>query len=202
MEGFLNEVVEWEKFELSIDTQIFNKEIILKSSHTFLDKGYFFFRLDDNKNIIVQFTLKDWIKENAKKIISDYSDELLNNSLRETIFEENKDIRTEIITTALQNSLREAELPNTWTWYENMEENYFDNGWSSNQWWNDNQIDFDKDIDDILKEIENDPELKIDEDEIEKILKEIEEETLAEEIEPAITINKDAIAEMKEKFKK
>jgi Ca2+-binding EF-hand superfamily protein len=40
-----------------------------------------------------------------------------------------------------------------------------------------NQIDFDKDIDEILREIENDPDLKIDEEEIEKILKEIEEET-------------------------
>jgi CBS-domain-containing membrane protein len=45
---------------------------------------------------------------------------------------------------------------------------------------NGNQIDFDKDIDEILKEIENDPELKIDEEEIERILKEIEEETASE----------------------
>jgi hypothetical protein len=40
-----------------------------------------------------------------------------------------------------------------------------------------NEIDFDKDIDEILKEIENDPDLKIDQEEIERILKEIEEET-------------------------
>ncbi len=38
-------------------------------------------------------------------------------------------------------------------------------------------IDFDKDIDEILREIENDPELKIDEDEINRILAEIEAET-------------------------
>ena len=204
MEAFLNEVLDWEKFELLIDTKIFNKEIILKSSHTFLDKWYFFFKLDDNKNIIVQFTIKDWVRDTAKKIISDYSDELLNNSLREIIFEENKEIRTEIITSALENSLREAELPNNWTWYDSIEDNYFDNWSSCDGGWKDNQIDFDKDIDDILKEIENDPELKIDEAEIDKILKEIEEEAEEEtaNVESPIVVDKNAVAEMKEKFKK
>jgi len=65
-----------------------------------------------------------------------------------------------------------------------------------------NQIDFDKDIDEILKEIENDPDLKIDEEEIEKILKEIEEETEKEDVKPEITVNLDAVKNMKEKFKK
>lgn len=36
------------------------------------------------------------------------------------------------------------------------------------------QIDFDRDIDEILREIENDPELKIDETEINRILEEIQ----------------------------
>ncbi|MDP2395742.1 MAG: hypothetical protein Q8S84_02165 [bacterium] len=51
-----------------------------------------------------------------------------------------------------------------------------------------NQIDFDKDIDDILKEIENDPDLQINEEEIARILKEIEEESNSEE-KPQIMIN-------------
>jgi len=63
-----------------------------------------------------------------------------------------------------------------------------------------NQIDFDKDIDEILKDIENDPELKIDEEEIDKILKEIEEET--EQSPPTITIDAEAIKKAKEQFKK
>jgi hypothetical protein len=67
---------------------------------------------------------------------------------------------------------------------------------------NSNQIDFDKDIDEILKEIENDPDLKIDEAEIEKILKEIEEETESEIQKPEIKIDVDAFKNMKEKFKK
>jgi transposase len=39
------------------------------------------------------------------------------------------------------------------------------------------QIDFDKDIDEILKEIENDPDLQIDEEEIQRILEEVEQES-------------------------
>ena len=35
-----------------------------------------------------------------------------------------------------------------------------------------NQIDFDKDIDQILKDLENDPDLKIDEEEIEELIEE------------------------------
>jgi CBS-domain-containing membrane protein len=65
-----------------------------------------------------------------------------------------------------------------------------------------NKIDFDRDIDDILKEIENDPELKIDEEEIEKILREIEEET-GNDIEdntPVIKLDTDAVKKAKENF--
>jgi CBS-domain-containing membrane protein len=52
------------------------------------------------------------------------------------------------------------------------------------------EINFDKDIDEIIKEIENDPDLQIDEDEIQQMLREIEEETASEEIEkPVIKID-------------
>lgn len=50
------------------------------------------------------------------------------------------------------------------------------------------QIDFDKDIDEILREIENDPDLKVDESEIEKILQEIEQETAAMK-KPSLQVN-------------
>jgi CBS-domain-containing membrane protein len=64
-----------------------------------------------------------------------------------------------------------------------------------------NQIDFDKDIDEILKEIENDPDLKIDEEEIERILKEIEDETEnMEEEKPKITLDPNAFSDVKKKF--
>lgn len=64
----------------------------------------------------------------------------------------------------------------------------------------DDQIEFDKDIDDILKEIENDPDLKIDEEEIEKILKEID--SWSDHQKPSIKLDTSALNEAKNMFKK
>jgi len=164
MEAFLNEVIKWEKFELIIDTKIFSKNIILKTAYIFLDRGYFFFKLDDNWNIVLQFTKRDENNEDVKSIIADFSDELLSTLLRDTLEKDNKDIREKIVWAAIANSLDT-------NWFTSFNTDNCNN----NQ--EDQKIDFDKDIDEILKEIENDPELKIDEEEIEKILKEIEEET-------------------------
>jgi len=191
MEAFLNEIIEWEKFELTIDTKIFSKEIILKTAYVFLDRWYFFFRLDWG-NIILQFTKRENNNEKPKLIIADFSDELLSTLLRDTLEKENKDIREKIVWAAIANSID----PN---WFTSINT---DNNWNNNQ--ENNQIDFDKDIDDILKEIENDPELKIDEEEIEKILKEIEEETEneLEETKPIIQLDPEAIKKAKEHFKK
>ncbi len=198
MTEFLKETKKWKKFELLIDYKIYSKEIILRTAYLFLDKWYFFFKEDEDKNLVLQFTLKPWVKDKLENIISDFSDELLNTQLRATIAQENKEIRNEVIKSAIQNSLREAELPNDWKWYDQAEDNYFD--WP---WWDSGQIDFDKDIDEILKEIENDPELKIDEEEIEKILKEIEEESKQEEEQkPEVKLNIDAAKKAKENFKK
>lgn len=63
-----------------------------------------------------------------------------------------------------------------------------------------NAIDFDKDIDEILKEIENDPELKIDEAEIERILAEIEAETQSELKQKAPTIDPNKLKDVKKNF--
>ncbi len=191
MEAFLNEVVDGEKFELTIDTKIFSKEIVLKTAYVFLDRWYFFFKMDNNWNIILQFTRKEENKEDPKKIITDFADELLSTLLRDTLEKDNKDIREKIVWAAIANSLDS-------NWFTSIDT---DNMWNNQE---NNQIDFDKDIDEILKEIENDPELKIDEEEIEKILREIEEETEneIEEIKPNITIDPEAVKKAKENFKK
>lgn len=188
METFLKEEIAWEKFELLIDTNIFSKEIILKAAYNFLDRGYFFFKLDDEKNIILQFTKRDENKESPEMIIADFSDELLSVLLRDNLEKENKDIREKIVWAAIANSLDSNSFVSLDT--------------DRKQWDNfeTNQIDFDKDIDEILREIENDPDLKIDEEEIERILKEIEEETESENnIE--IRLDVKAAKEQKKKFK-
>lgn len=185
MEQFLRKQIDWDKFELTIDTNIFNKDIILKSAYNFLDKGYFFFKFDENKNIVLQFTKKVWVNFDAETIILDFSDELLSVYLRDKLEHDNKEIREKIVGAAIANSLDT--------------EHFVEIDMTNNQ--EQNQIDFDKDIDEILREIENDPELKIDEEEIERILKEIEEETESEIIEkPSITLDPNAVKNAKEKF--
>jgi len=58
MESFLNKTVDGNKFELTIDTKIFNKDLVLKTAYSFLDLGYFFFKLEEN-SIILQFTARN-----------------------------------------------------------------------------------------------------------------------------------------------
>lgn len=185
MENFLNQVIEWYKFELVIDKNLFNKDIVLKSAYNFLDRGYFFFKLDKKENIILVFTKREENSEKVEDIISDFSDELLSVYLRDKLEKENKTIRETIVWSAIANSLDSSNFVQMDT--NNNKET--------------NQIDFDKDIDDILREIENDPDLKIDEDEIERILKEIEAESSFEE-KPSITIDVNAVKKAKEQFNK
>nr|MDD3720139.1 His-Xaa-Ser system protein HxsD [Candidatus Gracilibacteria bacterium] len=185
MENFLREIIEGNCFELLIDKDIFSKDIVLKASYNFLDKGYFFFKLDENRNIILQFTSKAGVVESPERIIGDFSDELLSVYLRDKLEHDNKEIRERIVWAAISNSIDSKGFVNINT--DSQEQN---------------QIDFDKDIDEILKEIENDPELKIDEEEIEKILKEIEEETesMNDNSRPTITLDTNSIKDVKKKF--
>ena len=187
MENFLNKIVDWNKFELLIDKNIFDKDIVLKAAYNFLDKWFFFFKLDSNWNIILVFTKREEIKEKSEEIIANFSDELIAVYLRDKLEKENKTIREAIVWTAIANSLDSNNFVNLNT-NNNVEQN---------------QIDFDKDIDDILREIENDPDLKIDEEEIEKILREIEEETSSMEDEkPTFKVDPEAVKKAKEKFNK
>ncbi len=186
MTKFLSEVIEWQKFELLIDSQIFPINIVLKASYNFLDKGYFFFKYDENKNIILVFTKKEDVKLKHETIIWDFSDELLSVLLRDKLEVENKYIRETIVWAAIANSIDTNNFVSLDTNQANTANN---------------QIDFDKDIDEILREIENDPDLKIDEDEIAKILAEIEEESKNFDIpEPTITLDTNAIKDVKAKF--
>jgi His-Xaa-Ser system protein HxsD len=122
-----------------------------------LDRAYFLFKQTDS-TCIVQIHPKDDQGWSAEKFALEYSDELLATALRIKVETDNKIVRETIVRRALGSY---ADLPHFTTIAPN----------------NSNQIDFDKDIDEILKEIENDPDLKIDEEEINRILAEIEAET-------------------------
>ncbi len=187
MSHFLKEVAWKNSFELLIDTQIFAKNIILKAAYNFLDLGYFFFRFDAHKNIVLEFYPKEWTKKLPETIIWDFSDELLAVYLRDTLERENKVIREAIVTKAINGPLDMQNFVSLDTDAQNNTQN--------------NQIDFEKDIDEILREIENDPDLKINEEEIEKILREIEQETQSLK-KPSIQVDIEALTDVKNMFKK
>jgi hypothetical protein len=112
---------------------------------------------------------------------------MLNVYLRDALEKDNKEIREAIVNTALNST---------------FDANNFVSIDTDNKG-NNSQIDFDKDIDEILREIENDPDLKIDEAEIERILKEIEEESKMEATESdkkEITLNPKNAKDAKKRF--
>ena len=183
MSNFLQISTEGNVAELLIDTEIFPKEIILKAAFNFLDRGYFFFRVDENKNMILELTKRAENTENLEKIIENFSDTLLETYLRDKLEKDNKIIREAIVTKAINGPLDYNNFVSL-----DVDENF-----------EQNEIDFDKDIDEILAEIENDPDLKIDEAEIEKILAEIEAES--ENFKPKVSLNIDAVKQTKENFK-
>lgn len=159
MKNFLSKNTENGKLELLIDTTLFSSQIAMKAAYCFLDKAYFFFYTHDTASLLVQITPKEWQWWDAEKFALEYSDELLSYTLRLQVETENRVVRETIVRRALGSY---ADLPN-----------FVAGDPSSSHAW---QIDFDRDIDEILREIENDPELKIDEDEISRILAEIEAE--------------------------
>ncbi len=173
------------KYEFFIDWTLFHSDIAMKAAYNFLEDAYFFFRFDENKNIILQITLKPNSRKTIENVIGDLSDEILSVYLRNKLEIDNKDIREKIVWAAIANSIDKKWFVALNT--DKKEEN--------------TMIDFDRDIDEILKEIENDPDLKIDEEEIARILKEIEEETgKFETSKPQITLNPNAIKDVKAKF--
>ncbi len=160
MKNFISKNIENGRVELLIDTTLFAPHIAMKAAYAMLDTAYFFF-YTSNAGLIVQITPKEWQEWDAERFVLEYSDELLAYVLRVQVETENKAVRETIVRRALGSY---ADLPNFAS---------IDTGATPQKW----QIDFDKDIDEILREIENDPELKIDEEEINRILAEIEAET-------------------------
>lgn len=102
MSSFLKESVTGKSFELLIDAQMFPKNIVFKAAYNFLDKGYFFFRFDQDRNIILEFTRKEGIEIDPKNIIGEYADELLDVFLRDKLEKENRVIREAIVTKAIE----------------------------------------------------------------------------------------------------
>ena len=181
---FLSKTLENNRLELLIDGEIFSHHIVMKAAYTFLDRAYFFFRKEGN-NIYVQIHPKEWQRWSSETFALEYSDELLATSLRDKLEKDNKEIRETIVKRALASyadvaNFRSIEVPAIA--------------------WNLKSIDFDKDIDEILKEIENDPDLNIDESEINRILMEIDADSKNIKPSKVSKLDPNKVKNAKEKF--
>lgn len=159
METFFTKNIENGRLELAIDISIFPIDTVMRAAYTLLDRAYFFFRTRDN-GVVVQIQPKEGQLWTAEKFALEYSDELLATLLRDKLEHDNKEIREAIVKRALGSFLDEDNFRSVDTTQLNK-----------------NSENFDRDIDSILAEIENDPNLKIDETEIDRILSEIQAET-------------------------
>lgn len=174
MDFLIQKEVSGDMFELVIDTKIFSKNIVLKTAYNFLDLWYFIFAMV-GKNIKVQCKKKAECHIDSEEIILKFCDELLNVYLRSELEKDNKVIREEIITAALSWSID----MNNYVEIDIKKENST----------------LENEIENILKELENDPELKIDEDDIKKLLGEIEWKKTTESI-----LNVNNLNDVKKKF--
>jgi hypothetical protein len=105
--------------------------------------------------------------------------------LRDKLEKDNKVIRELIVEKAINGPLDE------WNFVQGLEENQ-----------KNNETNFDSDINDILADIENDPELEINTQEIESLLNEVENEETSKVVKPNIPLNIDALWDVKKQFKK
>lgn len=183
MHPFLSQNSLNNRLELLVDGLLFSDIIAMKAAYGFLDRAYFFFRKDGN-NTIVQICPKVDQRWSSEVFALEYSDELLATTLRDKLEKDNKNIRETIVKRALASY---ADVPN----------------FRSIEAWEDQapkQIDFDKDINEILREIENDPDLKIDEEEINRILAEIEAENQEMQIPKVPKLDPNKLKDAKAKF--
>jgi His-Xaa-Ser system protein HxsD len=175
MQTFLKTEQDGNRVEFLVDTNIFSLSSILKASYMFLDVAYFFFRKDEQGNVVVQVTRKGDTGIAPESLIRDYSDELLATVLRENLERDNKEIRETIVKTALGGyaDVRGHTSVNTNQYSQNL-------------------IDFDKDI-------ESDPDLQIDQAEIDAVLKEIESSE-SKRKNGSVTIDPNKVKDAKAKF--
>ncbi len=165
MENFIRNIEKWKfDIEMVVDWKIFDKKTILRAAYELVDKVYMFFKKDWDE-FIVQFKLKD---KNLKldDVVNTFWEELVFHNLRAQIDKKTWKMKQRIIETALGYSLSLEDIK------EDLERII---PWSVD-WWGKWQEANQKSIDEIMKEIESDPDFEDDKDEILWILKEINEE--------------------------
>lgn len=162
------------EIEYLIDWEIFEINTVMKAAYELVDKVYMFFSKQWN-DMIAQFSLKDKNLD-LEEIVKSFWEELVYHKLRYDIDKKYWKTREKILNTALWFwvSLEEikTDLDNISTYYQRLNQT--------------NEIDDlppepeKRSIEDIVKDIESDPDFEEDKDEIISILREIEEESTEE----------------------
>jgi len=171
MQQFIKKIEKWPyEVEMLVDGKIFNDKVVLKAMYELVDKVYMFVKTkwDD---YIVKFKLKPNINEKIEDIVNTFWEELVYHRLRYDLDKKYWKLREKIIETALGFGLSLEDIK------KDLDEvmNKLKELPLTQQWWQ-TQEQQPKSIEEIIKEIENDPDFADDKDEIIAILKEIEEE--------------------------
>lgn len=168
---FIKTIKKWPyDIQLKVDGKLFNDKVVLKAAYELVDKVYMFFEKNWD-NFKVYFKLKPEVEENLENIVYSFGEELVFHRLRYDLDRKYWKLREKIIETALGFGLTLEDVKKDLD--EVMEKL---KQLPLNQWQWQRQEEQPKSIDEIIKEIENDPDFADDKDEIISILKEIEEE--------------------------
>ncbi|MBD3843782.1 MAG: His-Xaa-Ser system protein HxsD [Campylobacterales bacterium] len=99
-QDILNEQIARHKtITITLDFSIYSKKTLFRTCYKFTDKAFVYIKLDDNTYKVFLTSKNDTIE--ATKLIEEFTNELLDQELRELVLEDTKKIRDTIVTRAL-----------------------------------------------------------------------------------------------------
>lgn len=154
--------VKWNsnQIELRVDGKLYDKEVVMKAAYELVDENYVSINTDWDDFVVL---FKDKGDSDLAKVQDSFGEELIYHHLRDQIDEKTWSLKAKIIETALWYGFAPENLSKDVERMLNMVQ-------EMNKEW------YDKNIDDVIKEIEDDPDFDEDKDEIIAMLKEIEKE--------------------------
>jgi len=160
MQEFIKKLEKSEfQVEMLVDGKIFDEDVMLKAAYELVNDVYMFFKTQGD-DYIVQFKLKNE-KKTLDDVVNAFGEELVYHRLRKDIDQKTWSVRTKIVEAAL--------------WYgltlEEIKDDIYNLSAPIDE--EDSQNNAERSVEDIIADIENDPEFADDKDEIINILKEI-----------------------------
>ena len=96
-----NNVLENKTLKIELDSKIYSKSTVLKSTYKFTDRAYIYISLNtaDNKEFVIYINPKEG--NDISVLSGDFMNELLDQELRAVVLEQTHKIRDVIVTRAL-----------------------------------------------------------------------------------------------------